>query len=303
MSEELRPLVTFALFAYNQESYIRDAVAGAFSQTYEPLEIILSDDRSSDSTFAIMQEMAAVYAGPHKVTVRASEVNRGVATHVNAVATLAAGEIVVLAAGDDTSLPNRTEALTDIFLRYPATFAVFSDYIPVPSQPSRGTPRNGRANAAEIIINGGGIGLGATYAYRRACFDWPYKLPSWVISEDRVLPFRALIMGNVRQTQEKLVRYRVSEHPEDIESKRLRHNVRRSKDHVDMLRDHLLLARAQRLINRPRYMFLKSLIELVNVYRPVGGSGEYPRFASVAAGLLVRVIRKTSLLAERIWDR
>ena len=43
-----RPLVTFALFAYNQEQYIREAVEGAFSQTYEPLEIILSDDCSSD---------------------------------------------------------------------------------------------------------------------------------------------------------------------------------------------------------------------------------------------------------------
>jgi len=29
-----RPLVTFALFAYNQEQYIREAVEGAFSQTY-----------------------------------------------------------------------------------------------------------------------------------------------------------------------------------------------------------------------------------------------------------------------------
>ena len=44
-----RPLVTFALFAYNQEKYIREAVEGAFAQTYAPLEIILSDDCSTDS--------------------------------------------------------------------------------------------------------------------------------------------------------------------------------------------------------------------------------------------------------------
>ena len=31
-----RPLMTFALFAYNQEKYIREAVVGAFAQTYEP---------------------------------------------------------------------------------------------------------------------------------------------------------------------------------------------------------------------------------------------------------------------------
>jgi glycosyltransferase involved in cell wall biosynthesis len=54
-----RSLVTFALFAYNQEKYIREAVEGALAQTYEPLEIILSDDCSSDRTFETMREMAA----------------------------------------------------------------------------------------------------------------------------------------------------------------------------------------------------------------------------------------------------
>ena len=53
MSE--RPLVTFALFAYNQEKYIREAVEGAFSQTYQRMEIILSDDCSTDSTFDILK--------------------------------------------------------------------------------------------------------------------------------------------------------------------------------------------------------------------------------------------------------
>jgi glycosyltransferase involved in cell wall biosynthesis len=62
-----RSLVTFALFAYNQEKYIREAVEGALAQTYEPLEIILSDDCSSDRTFETMREMAATYDGPHQV--------------------------------------------------------------------------------------------------------------------------------------------------------------------------------------------------------------------------------------------
>jgi len=82
MTHPGRPLVTFALFAYNQEKYIREAVDVAFSQTYQPLEIILSDDCSSDRTFEIMQEMAAAYVGPHDVRVRQSEVNRGLIDHV-----------------------------------------------------------------------------------------------------------------------------------------------------------------------------------------------------------------------------
>ena len=114
-SPENRPLVTFALFAYNQEKYIREAVEGAFAQTYEPLEIILSDDCSTDRTFEIMQEMAAAYEGPHEIHARREVHNIGTLGHVLAVSKAAVGEIMVVAAGDDISLPARTEKLLTFF--------------------------------------------------------------------------------------------------------------------------------------------------------------------------------------------
>lgn len=104
-----RPLVTFALFAYNQETYIREAVEGAFSQTYEPLEIILSDDCSSDGTFEIMKEMAEAYRGPHLVKLRKSEVNSGILNHVLGSVSSAKGKLILLAAGDDISYSERTK--------------------------------------------------------------------------------------------------------------------------------------------------------------------------------------------------
>lgn len=105
---EERPLVTFALFSYNQENYIREAIEGAFSQTYSPLEIILSDDCSTDGTLEIMKEMAKEYKGPHLVKVRQTEKNLGIAMHFDALMRLAAGQFVVVAAGDDISHPERT---------------------------------------------------------------------------------------------------------------------------------------------------------------------------------------------------
>jgi len=106
-----RPLVTFALFAYNQEKYIREAVEGAFAQTYSPLEIILSDDCSSDKTFEIMQAMAVAYKGPHRVHARRNEFNIGTALHVYSVARSSKGLLFVVAAGDDFSFPERTDRL------------------------------------------------------------------------------------------------------------------------------------------------------------------------------------------------
>lgn len=121
-----RPLVTFALFAYNQEQYIREGIEGAFSQTYEPLEIILSDDCSSDHTFEIMQEMAAAYKGPHQVIVRQSVENRGLLNHILDVAHESHGEYIVVAAGDDISLPERTSMVIPYF-KNKKVFALSSD--------------------------------------------------------------------------------------------------------------------------------------------------------------------------------
>lgn len=115
-SEAEAPLVTFALFAYNQEQYIREAIEGAFSQDYENLEIILSDDCSTDNTFKIMEECAATYSGPHRVGVRQNLQNIGVAAHFDTLMREARGDLVVIAAGDDVSAPTRARKMVDAYI-------------------------------------------------------------------------------------------------------------------------------------------------------------------------------------------
>ncbi|MBE7565683.1 glycosyltransferase [Acidithiobacillus thiooxidans] len=123
----VRPLVTFALFAYNQEKYIREAVVGALSQTYSPLEIILSDDCSSDRTFEIMDEMARAYDGPHLVRVVKTDRNLGGIKHYLLRGTQAMGEIVIEADGDDISKPDRCAAHVP-FYEDPSVMAVTGAY-------------------------------------------------------------------------------------------------------------------------------------------------------------------------------
>lgn len=103
--------VTFGLIAYNQEKYIRAAIEGAFAQQCPAMEIILSDDDSSDGTFAIMEEMADAYYGPHDVRVRRETPNVGTVRHVINLARASRGELMVIAAGDDISYPERSHTL------------------------------------------------------------------------------------------------------------------------------------------------------------------------------------------------
>ena len=49
------PIVSFCVKCYNQERYIGEALEGAFAQTYRPLEIVISDDASTDLSWEIIQ--------------------------------------------------------------------------------------------------------------------------------------------------------------------------------------------------------------------------------------------------------
>ncbi|WP_242133240.1 glycosyltransferase family 2 protein [Aestuariivivens marinum] len=49
------PLVSICIPTYNGEAYIESAMASALSQTYAPLEIVVSDDASADETLNIVE--------------------------------------------------------------------------------------------------------------------------------------------------------------------------------------------------------------------------------------------------------
>lgn len=127
---EEHPLVTFALFAYNQERFIREAVEGALAQTYSPLEIVLSDDSSSDGTFRIMEECVSTYSGPHQVVLNRNASNLGIADHINTILSLCKGDLIVMAAGDDISYSERVAVLIDTWLKNAKPVAWFASGFP-----------------------------------------------------------------------------------------------------------------------------------------------------------------------------
>jgi glycosyltransferase involved in cell wall biosynthesis len=209
-----RPLATFALFSYNQEKYIREAIEGAFSQTYSPLEIILSDDGSADGTFRIMEEMAAGYSGPHTVILNRNPVNRGLIAHINHVIPMARGEWIVMAAGDDISLPARVARSIHLALANPRNRSVFVGFEPIGEKAdfrSLPDPPPGILRLADVLHTLGASGLGACQAFHRDVWDRFGMLPPGLLREDAVLPFRASLLGEVEIDVEKHVLYRVAQ--------------------------------------------------------------------------------------------
>ena len=118
-------LVSFCLITYNQENYIEAAVKGAFNQDYDNLEIIISDDGSTDRTYDIVKDLVDNYKGPHKVILNRNTPNLGIREHCNKVLyELAKGEYILLAAGDDVSDPKRTKEYVNFFEKFPQVTSI-----------------------------------------------------------------------------------------------------------------------------------------------------------------------------------
>lgn len=207
-----RPLITFAVVAYNQERYIREAVEGAFAQTYSPLEIILSDDCSSDGTFEIMKTMAGSYRGPHRVVLNRNPANLGICPHINAVMERAQGELIVPAAGDDISLAHRSETTHAVWRGCGCPDYLFFG-IREFSDHGSGTKRfvfNPVTTTPDGMIAGAGMTLLAPgEAWHRRLFDVFGPLPPGVMTEDKSVAFRAALLGGVVYASLPVVRYRI----------------------------------------------------------------------------------------------
>ncbi len=111
VSENSLPLVSILIPTYNGEAFITEALQSAFSQTYPNLEIIISDDNSTDNTLNIVQTIQ-----------RNSNFNLGVFTHPNygLVGNLnfcmkqARGKYIKFLFQDDLLEPNCIEAMVNL---------------------------------------------------------------------------------------------------------------------------------------------------------------------------------------------
>lgn len=206
--------ITFLLLAYEQASTIDEAIAGAFGQVCEPCEIILSDDASRDSTFERMCSAAQGYSGPHDVRTRRSAQNRGLLQHLVDAVSECSGDLIILAAGDDISEPDRTARIVEEWRNMGCgTALIHSDWQGIDAQGERiVTPSvaHDRKHDLEALAKGETGPLGATCAMTRSLLTDFAPVNDAVRFEDRVFPFRALLLGGeIRYIDEKLVRYRI----------------------------------------------------------------------------------------------
>ncbi len=96
--ENKLPLVTVAVPVYNEEAYIRETLDSIISQDYDNLEILISDNHSSDKTGVICREFAEK---DHRIRYHRHVKNTGAAGNHIYLTQKAKGKYFMFAAGHD----------------------------------------------------------------------------------------------------------------------------------------------------------------------------------------------------------
>ncbi len=208
------PSVTLILFTYNQSNFISEAVTSCLAQDYSgPLEILCSDDCSTDNTFDILKNLTKEYGGSHRIRLRRNSVNQGIGDHYNTAISEARGDLIFTAAGDDISLPFRVSRIVDAWLENGCEAdLITSDLRQIDEQGRLGkdimVSDLSRWNSPVDWIRKRPYVVGAAHAFTsRLHRDFGNFLPE-LVYEDQVMAMRATMAGGGLKVPEVLVLYR-----------------------------------------------------------------------------------------------
>lgn len=116
-----RPLVSLVVPAYNAEAYLRQAIDSVLAQDYEPLELIVLDDGSTDGTREIL-------AGYGERVRWDSHPNMGQGATLNKGWAMSSGELLGYLSADDILLPAAVSTAVHALQADPGLVLVYPDF-------------------------------------------------------------------------------------------------------------------------------------------------------------------------------
>ncbi len=99
--------ISICIPSYNCEKYVRTTIESVLMQTVAPHELLISDDRSPDSSYDIVKE----YEGVAGVRVTRPPQRMTLGEHYRFLAEQATGDYICFLACDDALMPNFNEAI------------------------------------------------------------------------------------------------------------------------------------------------------------------------------------------------
>lgn len=138
---EHKTLVSVCVICYNSSEYIIDTLESIKSQTYRNIELIVSDDKSPDTTVAVCKEWIEKNKDRFvRTEVIVPEKNTGTSGNYNRALFASMGEWIKFIDGDDVLLENCIEENVNYIISNDNAKVVFSNVVIF--QDKIGNPRN-----------------------------------------------------------------------------------------------------------------------------------------------------------------
>ena len=128
-------VISVFMLTYNQEKFIAEAIGSVINQELiirDDVELVSSDDCSTDGTAAILEEYKVKY--PDLIKLNINSINQGITKNSNIALSMCTGKYIVFTAGDDLLAPQRLISQLNWFKKNPdavlctSAVEIFYDY-------------------------------------------------------------------------------------------------------------------------------------------------------------------------------
>jgi glycosyltransferase involved in cell wall biosynthesis len=120
-TSQTNPLVSVCIPTFNSSRWIEECLESALAQTYQPLEILIVDDASTDDTVELVRSIR-----DERVRLVSNEANLGLTRNWNKCVEMSQGDFVKFLLHDDVLYPDCVEKMMQLFIAHNSLGLVFS---------------------------------------------------------------------------------------------------------------------------------------------------------------------------------
>jgi len=237
-----KPFISVLMPVYNCEKYIQTAIESVLNQTFSNFELLIIDDKSTDTTVEIIQQFH-----DERIRLVVKEKNSGYTNSLNWGIENANGSYIARMDGDDICLSTRFEKQVSFLEANPDIIACGASSIIIGTDTVVNVPEN--YEAIKLALLRGNCMIHPSIMFRKKSineFSIYYDI-SKEPAEDYDLWARLVILGELHNLQEVLLHYRV--HENQVSNIRNQNQNNIAKECKFKLLSHLPFAKVDKEIN------------------------------------------------------
>jgi len=208
LNVQTQTLVSIAMSTYNGERFLRKQLDSILSQTHKNLEIVISDDCSTDKTVKIIQEYQAKDA---RITLYQNKENIGFVKNFEKVISLCNGEYIALSDQDDIWKINKIETFLS---QIKEDVLIYSNAILIDKKSNKiegnfitddNNITKWKSNIPFLLNN---VISGNTMMFKKELIKYILPIPEKISYHDFWIAFVAATYGTITCTKEPMIFYR-----------------------------------------------------------------------------------------------